>query len=203
MPTLEQYDVKLLCKGFAEELIREAIEGHSHENYEGDRSVFDSEAEEVPMVGIYEYLKRWVRWGRVGGEVIVAARMYLKRCSIKKTPVNVYRLLFVSLLVAVKQLDDQCRSNMYYSDLFCTPLPITNTMEAVFLTDLDFRLSIDPQEFVVAASQLLSLASAPDLKKTPGPPVALGHSQIPMILLTTVVTATISCYTTGLMNVLL
>eukprot|EP01064_Diplonema_japonicum_P004856 TRINITY_DN13196_c2_g1_i1.p1 TRINITY_DN13196_c2_g1~~TRINITY_DN13196_c2_g1_i1.p1 ORF type:complete len:247 (+),score=39.55 TRINITY_DN13196_c2_g1_i1:78-743(+) len=197
---LKPQETRVVCNGLAEELIKEALAGHDNvRNYDRVACVFDSDTEELPALGLYESLKRWVRYSRCGAEVVVTSAIFLRRCRIGKTPLNIHRLLFAALLAAIKYSEDSCHANSYYASIFGLPLATVNSMENLFLRDVDFQLTVSPQEYRSTLSRLLSLGDRRQKEKREEGSIRrsdgmLSAANVP-ILAVTIATTALSLYT--------
>ena len=105
----------------------------------------------VPDIPLSKYLKRISRYTNCHAETLVCAVMYLLRVSrrsdLKITSLNAHRLLIVSIVVAMKYVEDECFTNRYMAKVGGISLVELNRLEVSFLKRLDFSLNIAPENF--------------------------------------------------------
>ncbi|KAL0205196.1 hypothetical protein P9112_000503 [Eukaryota sp. TZLM1-RC] len=98
---------------------------------------------------IYKFIYRVFRKAQVEPECMISSLIYLERLRKKRpdihlSPLNWEKLVFTSIMVASKFADDVSCSS--YSFSLCSQKLITlkelNQLEAVFVTELDFKLYI-------------------------------------------------------------
>ena len=63
------------------------------------------------------------------------------------TNYNIHRILFISILTAIKYNEDSVYSNKYYSEVAGVSLKELNLMENSFIELLDFKLFVTEEEF--------------------------------------------------------
>eukprot|EP00755_Sulcionema_specki_P036398 Sspe_Gene.106844::Locus_84917_Transcript_1_1_Confidence_1.000_Length_446::g.106844::m.106844 len=78
-------------------------------------TVYDADKECPPTIPLYDYLKRWMTYSACSEECPVLAYIFIQRCGISLTPLNMHRLLLTGLTLATKWRDDQYYSNEYYA----------------------------------------------------------------------------------------
>jgi len=70
---------------------------------------------------------------------------------------NFHRLFLTSVLVSVKYSEDKFYSNAYYSKVGGIPLTDLNTLEAIFLNEIEYSLFVSDDAYDEYVSYLSSL----------------------------------------------
>jgi len=111
--------------------------------------IFD--APEVPEISISEYMDRIIRYTPCSAEVYIMAVILMDRLAmgagVHITHLNVHRLLFTSILVASKTLDDTTYNNKYHSIVGGLELQDLNTLERRFLNLINYNLNVSFENF--------------------------------------------------------
>ena len=71
----------------------------------------------------------------------------LKKQKIVLTEYNIHRLLFISILIAIKFLEDKYFTNIFYSKICGIKTEILNKMEYQFVCGLNFEMYIEKDFF--------------------------------------------------------
>lgn len=105
-----------------------------------------------PAMSIKDYLRRIHKYFMCSDESYVLALVFIDRIgntdpSLTVCDLNVHRLLFIAVMVAVKFHDDVYYSNAYYSKVGGLSLKEVNALEAKFITLLDWHLFVGPEEY--------------------------------------------------------
>eukprot|EP01117_Protostelium_nocturnum_P016049 TRINITY_DN6281_c0_g1_i3.p1 TRINITY_DN6281_c0_g1~~TRINITY_DN6281_c0_g1_i3.p1 ORF type:complete len:204 (-),score=59.53 TRINITY_DN6281_c0_g1_i3:232-843(-) len=112
-------------------------------------SVFDSPS--IPCISIGDYLDRIVRYTPCSAECYILALLFIDRIVMAKgmrvTEMNVHQLLFTSVLIASKLLDDCTLNNKYYSHVAGIDVKELNSLERKFLSLMDYNLNVSLDSF--------------------------------------------------------
>jgi len=104
-----------------------------------------------PSLSIKDYLFRIQNYTEAEDNTIIIALMYIDRLSdissILLTPFNVHRILFVSILLAIKYNEDICFGFDFYAKLAGMPISDLKKMERDFVYLIKFKFFIDKEEF--------------------------------------------------------
>ena len=104
-----------------------------------------------PSLSIKDYLFRIQNYTEAEDNTIIIALMYIDRLSdissILLTPFNVHRILFVSILLAIKYNEDICFGFDFYAKIAGMPISDLKKMERDFVYLIKFKLFIDKEEF--------------------------------------------------------
>ena len=108
-------------------------------------------SEAPPKISLYDYVSRIQKYTAIEKNTIILALIYIDRvCEINSfhlTSYNIHRILFISILTAIKYNEDSVYSNKYYSEVAGVSLKELNSMENSFLELLDFKLFVTVEEF--------------------------------------------------------
>ena len=104
-----------------------------------------------PSLSIKDYLFRIQNYTEAEDNTIIIALMYIDRLSdissILLTPFNVHRILFVSILLAIKYNEDICFGFDFYAKVAGMPRSDLKVMEREFVYLIKFKFYIDKDEF--------------------------------------------------------
>lgn len=105
----------------------------------------------IPSISLSDYLHRIWKYSKMDESSLIFALVYIDRlCSKKKiilTEFNVHRILFSSILIAIKFNEDKYFSNKYYSKIGGMELKQLNEMEMEFLVEINFHMLIENKLF--------------------------------------------------------
>merc|ERR1719469_973597 len=95
-------------------------------------------------------------------ECFLMALAYIKRLllsfpALRLTQLNVHRFMLVSLISAIKQLEDVHETNTFYARKGGMAVKELNRLEVVFLQALDWRAHVSVDEYVEVLSSLRPL----------------------------------------------
>jgi len=103
-----------------------------------------------PRIPLPQYANRIASKTECSESCFVFASVYIQRLRAKRVVVNqynVHRLFLVSVLLAIKYLDDDYFNNFSYAMFGGIPLKELNSMEQEMLDFLDYRLMVTSEEF--------------------------------------------------------
>lgn len=109
-------------------------------------------ATRAPQLSIRDYLRRIDTFFQCSSECFVLSLIYIDRI-VKLHPeftissLNIHRLLVTSVMLAAKYFDDVYYSNAYYAKVGGVKTAELNSLEALFLRLLDWRLYVKPEEY--------------------------------------------------------
>ena len=105
----------------------------------------------VPKLSIGDFLYRITYYTKVNDETLISSLIlidrYCKKNKIILTVYNIHYLLFISILVTIKFMEDKFFSNKYYAAICGIKLSLLNKMEYEFLCGIKFELFIDKDFF--------------------------------------------------------
>lgn len=114
------------------------------------RSPFDCADGKVPSVSVNQYIGRFIKYTPCSREVLVTAVAYVDRfialnsVGIQLSSLNAHRLFAAAFVVASKFASDLYYSNKFYAKVAGIGLSELNSLEAIFLTEVQYTLNIDP-----------------------------------------------------------
>lgn len=116
---------------------------------EQSNMIFSSK--QPPQISLYDYLYRIKYYSEMSDSTVIIALIYIDRfceiTSITLTPYNIHRILFGSILCAIKYNEDVFYENKYYAEIAGVSLKELNKIEYDFIDLIDFNLFITKQQF--------------------------------------------------------
>jgi len=104
--------------------------------------------EDIPTISLYDYLLRIKNYSGIGTSIFIISLIYIDRICTKGvilSKYNIHRLLFTSILVAIKYNEDAIYEYYYYSEIAGITVKELSTLEKTFLKLIDFELFV-PEE---------------------------------------------------------
>ena len=105
----------------------------------------------LPQISVNDYIVRIAKYMKVEDSTLVLALIYIDRISRKRkifvNEYNVYRLFFMSVVVATKYNEDKHYSNTYYAKIGGVELEQLNQMEIEFVMGIKFDLFVEAKVF--------------------------------------------------------
>ena len=115
---------------------------------------------QLPKISVGDFIYRIVYYAKIEDATLISGLIYLDRfCKKKKiilTEYNIHRLLFISILVAIKFLEDKYFTNIFYSKICGIKTEILNKMEYEFVCGLNFEMYIEKDFFYKYQDLLLN-----------------------------------------------
>ena len=109
-----------------------------------DNYIFNRDYE--PKISIYDYLLRIQKYSGIEDSTLITSLIYIDRICSKKgiilTNHNIHRLLFSSILVAIKYNEDIIYDNSFYSKIAGVTVSELKKLEYEFLKIIDFKLFV-------------------------------------------------------------
>ena len=100
----------------------------------------------MPKISIYDYLLRIQKYSGIENSTIIIALIYIDRICIKKgitlTNYNIHRLLFTSIIIAIKYNEDTKYDNVFYSKIAGVSTNELLQLEGAFLKIINFELFV-------------------------------------------------------------
>ena len=116
-------------------------------------------APQVPLISIDAYLERIFSYSKCEESSLVSSLIYLDRISsdgnVLLTPYNIHRILFTSVLVAIKYNEDRIYKMKYYASIAGVSEKELRILESVFLSLVRFNLYINEKEYEKYSNCLL------------------------------------------------
>ena len=121
--------------------------------FDGDRAKF----------GTVYYLKRMSFYSEASPSCLITSLIYLERAqdlcpALRLTSRTLQRLLLVAVMTATKYLEDACCLNSRWAEIGGLSLQELNALEREFLSCLQFRLGVHPDEYARCTARLASFA---------------------------------------------
>ena len=115
---------------------------------------------QLPKISVGDFIYRIVYYAKIEDATLISGLIYLDRfCKKKKiilTEYNIHRFLFISILVAIKFLEDKYFTNIFYSKICGIKIEILNKMEYEFVCGLNFEMYIEKDFFYKYQDLLLN-----------------------------------------------
>ena len=108
-------------------------------------------AYEIPEIKIADYLSRIAFYSKAEDSTFIIALIFIDRIcssgSIMITEYNVHRLLFTSILIAIKFNEDQYYDNTYYSQIAGVTTKELGVLEVELLDSIGYNLYVRDEEY--------------------------------------------------------
>jgi hypothetical protein len=144
---IETIEYRNLVKEIADILYSIILKNKKNKKAKDEKSPFTHQ--NVPSISIYDYLLRILNYSKMDKSTLIISLIYIDNICQKKdiilTKYNVHRILFSSILVAIKYNEDKIYDNLFYSKVAGISLKELNVLENKFLKIIDFELFI-PKE---------------------------------------------------------
>ena len=105
----------------------------------------------LPEISVNDYMVRIAKYMKIEDSTLILALIYIDRISRKRkifvNEYNVYRLFFMSVVVATKYNEDKHYSNTYYAKIGGVELEQLNQMECEFVMGINFDLFVEAKVF--------------------------------------------------------
>ena len=107
-------------------------------------------SETIPEISVLDYLIRIIKYTYCEESTIILGLIYLDRICLKNILIskyNIHKLLFVSILLAIKNNEDQIYKNDYYCEVSGINLSDLCLMEYNFAILLNFNFYVNDFEY--------------------------------------------------------
>jgi len=108
------------------------------------RNIFTSH--DIPKITLSKYLERMKKYMKLEDNSIILGLIYLdrfcKKTKIILTVYNTHRLLFISILTAVKYQEDKFYKNTFYSQVCGVQINVLNQMEYEYVCGMGFEFYV-------------------------------------------------------------
>lgn len=130
-------DLEHLIASINDTLLKLTVQHHP------ERSPFYSSI--IPSISLLDYLRRIVLYSNIEQSTLIISLIYLDRISNSKIILskhNIHRLLFTSILLAIKYNEDAYYKSDYYAKIAGVSLKEMNKMEECFVKLINFYLFV-------------------------------------------------------------
>lgn len=115
---------------------------------------------QIPSISLEDYLERIQFYTKCEEPCIISSLIYIDRLSsighLVLTPYNVHRIVFCSILISIKFLEDKYFKMDYYSTVAGVSVKELRGLESAFLNSIKFNLFIDENEYSQYLNYLLN-----------------------------------------------
>ena len=113
----------------------------------------------IPKISLYDYVARINKYAHCSESCFIIAFIYIDRIlkndpSIILTIKNVHRLILMSIIIAIKYLDDVYYDNETYSKIGGITLMEINSLENEFLNKIQYDLYVSDDLFFQYAAEI-------------------------------------------------
>ena len=133
-----------LLKEIADTLASIIFQNKNSKNQVNEISPFQHD--NVPKISLFDYLYRIQKYTGIENSTLILALIYIDRiCSKKKiilTKYNIHRLLFTSIIIAIKYNEDINYNNLFYSKVAGISVKELIKLEGDFLKIINFELFV-------------------------------------------------------------
>jgi hypothetical protein len=111
------------------------------------KDIFDTN--QLININLFDYIIRIISYSNCEENTLISALIFIDRIAkVKKiTKLNVYKLLFTSILISLKYNEDEIYGNDYYSQIAGVSCSELSKMEYEYVILLNFNLFIDEEIF--------------------------------------------------------
>ena len=138
---------KELLKEIADILSTIISENKKPKDYKNEITPFMHE--HVPKISLFDYLLRIQKYSEIEYSTIIISLIYLDRICCKKgiklSKYNIHRLLFTSILTAIKYNEDIIYDTKFYSKVAGVSIDELKILENSFLKIIDFQLFVSDE----------------------------------------------------------
>ena len=130
------------------EILNELINNNSlKKDNKQKEDIFDTN--QIPNINLFDYIIRIISYSNCEENTLISALIFIDRIAkVKKiTKLNVYKLLFTSILISLKYNEDEIYGNDYYSQIAGVSCSELSKMEYEYVILLNFNLFIDEEIF--------------------------------------------------------
>jgi hypothetical protein len=104
-----------------------------------------------PSLSVKEYLYRIQTYAEVEDNTIIIGLIYIDRIcehiSVILTPYNIHRIIFISILMAIKYNEDICFEYEFYSKIAGLPMKELKILEREYIDLIKFHFFVKREEF--------------------------------------------------------
>lgn len=115
---------------------------------------------QIPKISVGDFIYRITYYSKIEDSTLISGLIlldrYCKKQKIILTIFNVHRLISISIIVAIKLLEDKYFTNKYYSKICGIDLSLLNQLEYEFICGLNFNLYIEKNFYYKYQNLLLS-----------------------------------------------
>ena len=115
---------------------------------------------QIPKICVGDFIYRITYYSKIEDSTLISGLIlldrYCKKQKIILTIFNVHRLISISIIVAIKLLEDKYFTNKYYSKICGIDLSLFNQLEYEFICGLNFNLYIEKNFYYKYQNLLLS-----------------------------------------------
>lgn len=126
-------------------------------------------SQRAPTITLYDYLYRIQLYSEVSDSTIIIALIYIDRiCDssiILLNSNNIHRLLFGSIIAAIKYNEDTFYDNKYYAEIAGVSFKELQKIEETFLDLIQFELFVGKQQYDKYKNYLSQVCEKESLKK--------------------------------------
>jgi hypothetical protein len=143
-----------LIKAIAKTLTLILEENKNLQNYKDiiqKQSKMIFSASSVPGISIIDYLERIQTYSNLEKNTLISSLIFIDRfCELSKTTLtyyNIHRILFASIIIAIKYNEDSFYDNKYYAEIAGITIEELNLIEEAFVLMSDFQFFISDDIF--------------------------------------------------------
>ena len=116
----------------------------------------------IPKISIKDYLERIQEYTRIEQNTLILSLIYIDRlCSIGKivlTYYNIHKILFASILIAIKYNEDRFYDNKYYAEIDGVKINELKLMEFNFILISEYQMFVSEEIFTTYHDYLNSFS---------------------------------------------
>ena len=152
---LEQYPEKKVLITISDLLINICNENNSikinNKNIEINKKIRYFMLKNIPSISIKDFLFRLIKYGKICESTLIMMLIYVDRIchryNFKITYHNIYKLMLIAMVIAIKYNEDEIYSSDFYAKLGGISKIELNHLEYEFVCMIDFKLFISEDLF--------------------------------------------------------
>ncbi len=102
--------------------------------------------DQVPKISIFDYLLRIKKYSGIENSTLIIALIYIDRICYKKGIIlnkyNIHKILFSSILIAIKYNEDKIYDNLFFSKIAGVSVAELKILEQTFLKIINYELFV-------------------------------------------------------------
>ena len=134
------------------------LRNYSQKIKKQEKSIFSQN--QIPEISLEKYLNRIKKYTEIENNTLIISLIYIDRLfqesNLILTAFNVHRILFASILLALKYNEDLIYEFYYYSKIAGISAKELSKLENEFVHLIDFNLFIEKNEFITYKEFLIN-----------------------------------------------
>lgn len=142
------YDITFLLKKIKKYIMKKVQENKDKQTLNTNFNLFL--IKDIKKINLKDYMKRLCNYLELESSSLILALIYIEKISEKGIFLNdysKYKLLLISVIIAIKFNEDDFPTNTFFSKVGGILQEELNSLENVFLKEIEFNLFVKGEEF--------------------------------------------------------